>query len=396
MASSPAVAFFGYVFARTGYGTAARNYVYALHNAHVPMSIVNLGFHSPLKCIDPVVGHYWKRPLPPDIYLWHSEPIEFMKLAASPRLVALTTWETDLLPMQAVEALNRVGEVWVPSHYNLENFRRQLSVPVFQLPHALPEPVRSCFSRAETDRELGFEPGSFVFLATGTWQERKNLSAVVEAFLRAFPCDPDALLVLKTSFNFTPESYAHYQIAQAIARANPPDPEQAANRIRIFPLLWPEDVLASLNNRADCMLSLHRGEGWSYPLFEAAGQGTPIVATGYSGPMDFLDPIHHHLVDYRLVHPPADPGPGAHFPFLPGMQWAEPSVEHAVQLMRWVYENRAEARRMAAAAAPGLRERYSIASVGRMAIERLSQFASGSAESGSPHRIAAGQLLRSA
>jgi glycosyltransferase involved in cell wall biosynthesis len=375
MASSPAVAFFGYVFARTGYGTAARNYVYALHDAHVPMSIVNLGFLSPLKCPDPVVEQYWKRPLPPDIYLWHSEPIDFIQLAASPHLVAMTTWEADLLPESAVEALNRTGEVWVPSLYNLENFRRQLRVPVFQLPHALPKPVKPRFSRAETDRELGFKQDNFIFLATGTWQERKNLHAVVEAFLRAFPSDPNVILVLKTTFNFTPEAYAHHQIEQAIARVHPPDPECAEARIRIFPMLWPEDVLASLNQRADCLVSLHRGEGWCYPLFEGACHGTPIVATGYSGPMDFLDPIHHHLVDYRLVHPPADLGPGAHFPFLPGMQWAEPSIEHAAQHMRWVYEHRAEARRLAEASAPALRERYSIASVGRIALDRLAKFA---------------------
>jgi glycosyltransferase involved in cell wall biosynthesis len=375
MFSCPAVAYFGYVFARTGYGTATRNYVHALHEARVPMSVVNLGHVSPLKCPDPVVEQYWRRPLPPDIFLWHSEPGEFQKLAASPRLVAMTTWEADLLPEPAVEALNRAAEVWVPSRYNLENFRRQLRVPVHQLPHALSAPAKPRFTREQTTGEMGLDEEDFIFLATGTWQERKNLQAVIEAFLRAFPEAPDAILVVKTLFGFTPEFHARQQIMQAIARANPPNLERAAKRIRIYPDYWAEDVLTSVAQRADCVVSLHRGEGWCYPLFEAACQGKPIVATGYSGPLDYLDERHHCLVDYRLVSPPEDPGPGAHFPFLPNMRWAEPDIEHAAQLMRRIYENRAEARRLAQECAPGLCERYSMAAVGRMASERLTQLA---------------------
>lgn len=375
MQTPPAIAYFGYVFARTGYGTAARAYINALHAAAANLSVVNLSRIPPPEQKDPVVERYWNREIPPDFYFWHTEPPELNRVDRSSRLIVITTWETDVLPEPYPQLLNRAAEVWVPSRYNLEVFRRQLAVPVFQLPHAYQEPVPPRMDRETFNREMGLDEDDFVVLSVGTWQERKNLPAVVEAFLRAFPDDSRTTLFIKTSFALTEERIARTQIAQAIIRANPTDAIRAAARIHVFPDLWPADYLALLSTRADCMVSLHRGEGWCYPLFEAACQGIPVIATGYSGPLDYLDPSCHRLVRYTLTSPTVMRTSTFRFAFKPWMRWADPDIEHAALLMREVRENRELARRQAKFCAPVLRQRYSLETIGRMAVQRLESLA---------------------
>jgi len=372
--STPQLAFYGYVFAGTGYGTAARAYVHALIRAAVPLSIVSLDRFHQQGLHDPIVFSCLadrSRRFAPAVHLWHTEPNNVMRLNRSfPRLAVLTTWETESLPQAYVDALNHAGEVWVPSRFNAENFRRQLSVPVFRLPHPVSELAEPCFDHSTFDREMNIPEGSFLCTAIGTWQERKNFDGIVEAFLRAFPRNNDAYLLLKTSFPFTEERVARAQIATAIQRANPPDPELARKRILVFPYRWPDDCISSLLHRADCYISLHRGEGWCYPLFDAASIGVPIVATAYSGPMDYLDPAHHRLVGYTMTAA----GQQQHtirFGFDSSMLWAEPDLADAARQLRAIYENRSAARKLAFEAAARIQQTYSLDVIGYAARERL-------------------------
>ena len=43
-------------------------------------------------------------------------------------------------------------------------------------------------------------------------------------------------------------------------------------------------------NGADCYVSLHRAEGFGYTLAEAMWIGKPVIATGYSGNVDYMSP----------------------------------------------------------------------------------------------------------
>jgi len=260
--------------------------------------------------------------------------------------------------------------VWVPSAYNLEVFQRQLQTRVFVLPHPARALTAQHFDRETIDREMGLPEGSFVFVTVGTWQERKNLPGVIEAFARAFPEEPGVYLIIKTSLRFMEEKMVYEQIAAAVARAHPRDREEAMARIRIYRHIWPEDRIALLAERADCYVSLHRGEGWCYPLFDAACKGTPVISTAYSGPMDYLDAHCDRLVRYTLI-PVEQKQQKVRFAFDATMSWAEPDVEHAAELMHEVFEHRQEARERAEERAPLLRERYSMEAVGRIATQRL-------------------------
>jgi len=371
---SPEVAYYGYVFANTGYGTAARGYVHAMHAASVPLSIISLDSTPRRPLRDPLILNHLAsrdRSFAPAVHLWHTEPNCVMKLQRSfARLAVMTTWETESLPQGYVDALHHAAEVWVPSQYNAEVFQRQLSIPVFRLPHPVNTLPAPRFDDETFEQEMNLPRGCFLTTAIGTWQERKNLDGVIEAFLRAFPHTDDAYLIVKTSFAFVEERMARAQIAAAIARANVPNPVEAEKRIRIFPYQWPDDCISSLLHRSDCYLSMHRGEGWCYPLFDAAALGVPVVSTAYSGPMDYLDEKHHRLVGYTKTAANQRKHT-IRFAFDSSMTWADPDLEHAAEQLRAVYNDRAGARKLAEEAGAKIRTDYSLKAVGEMARKRF-------------------------
>jgi len=369
------ITFAGYVFAPTGYGAAARSYVHALNSTSMKLCVVNRSNHRQHLVPDPLVTSLLDREIEPRFYLCNTEPPDVLSMRdIHSRLIVLTAWEADTLPARFVEALNLVLEVWVPSRYNAETFRKQLKAPVFQLPHALhaPYPLRS--SRADINAGLDLKDTDYVFLSVGTWQERKNLTGVIEAFLRAFPNQPNILLVLKTAFSFVDEKVAHQQIYEALRRADPGHICEVTSRIRICGRYWPEEMLTALMERADCYVSLHRGEGWCYPLFDAACNGTPVIATAYSGPLDYLDARYHYLVDYQLT-PPNLQQEVKWIPFTDEMLWASPDLVHAASLMRFVYEHQYQAVEQARDGAIHLRQKYSLQAIGQMAQRHLLQLA---------------------
>ena len=68
----------------------------------------------------------------------------------------------------------------------------------------------------------------------------------------------------------------------------------------------PDETNTRLLASCDTYVSLHRSEGFGLTLAEAAVFGKAVIATGYAGPMDFLDEGTSLLVPYRLV--PVGPG----------------------------------------------------------------------------------------
>jgi hypothetical protein len=351
-----AVTYYGYPFDASGYSQACRATIGALHSAGIQLSVVDLT-GRPHQVPDPLVSSLLGRPLSPDFHLFHGIPPEWAARAFPLRnVIGMTVWETDAMPPQWRNILNHSLEVWLPSKFNQQVFGRALEKPVFVLPHPLPPP-RSGATEQSCPLN-GTAEGKFVFYSMFEWQERKNPHGILEAYLRAFNANDSSLLLLKTNPN------AAAVAANALREAREKTKSDAAVEIRAE--AWAPDQMEGLHARGDCYISLHRGEGWNYPLFEAAARGVPVVATAYSGPLDYLDPAAHRLVRcgvgpvlqrYRYYHP--------------SMHWAEPDVVHAAAQLRWVFENREVARNLATAAAPRLRQTYSPESVGAAATDRL-------------------------
>ena len=131
-------------------------------------------------------------------------------------------------------------------------------------------------------------------------------------------------------------------------------------RIHIIERTLPRAELLALYKACDCFLSLHRAEGFGRGIVEALQLGMHVIATGYSGNVDFCRAPYADLVRYRLVKVKK-----GQYPYSEAQVWAEADVDHAAELMRnTVTQNRKRA------ATTDWRE-FSAAVVGRRYRRRL-------------------------
>jgi glycosyltransferase involved in cell wall biosynthesis len=79
---------------------------------------------------------------------------------------------------------------------------------------------------------------------------------------------------------------------------------------------------------ADAYVSLHRAEGYGLTMAEAMMLGKPVIATGYSGNLEFMDDGNSLLVPFSKVRIPVGLRP-----YPAGAMWANPDVEAAAAAM---------------------------------------------------------------
>jgi 2-polyprenyl-3-methyl-5-hydroxy-6-metoxy-1,4-benzoquinol methylase len=347
----------GYPFDASGYGQAARAYIHALHRAGVNVAVVDLANHA-RQVRDELIESLTSRRFDADFHLFHGIPPFWARRAFPLRnVIAMTVWETDAMPSQWRPALNHAVDVWLPCQFNAAVFERALGKSVFKLPHAWfaneATPALDLVDASSVRKD------DYVFYSIFDWQERKGPNEMMEAFLRAFPDGEPVVLVLKTNPG-----------AAAISKSTLADlrrrvPSQA--RIEVRSEAWSEEQIAALHERGDCYVSLHRGEGWNYPLFEAGGRGKSIVATGFSGPTEYLDATVHHLVRH---HPAAVRQRYAFYST--SMHWAEPEMEHAVEMLRAAFAERKHDDRLSGTA-ERIRRNFAPEIIGECARQRLMQ-----------------------
>jgi hypothetical protein len=87
---------------------------------------------------------------------------------------------------------------------------------------------------------------------------------------------------------------------------------------------------------------------------EALCSELPVIATRWSGQMDFLTEENSYLIDCKLAPTPAD----TDIEIFAGHEWAEPDVEHLRALMRHVFMHREKAKQKAILGRKEMVEKY--------------------------------------
>ena len=272
--------------------------------------------------------------------------------------VGVWAWETSVIPASWMPAFEWVDEVWTHSTYSAGLIAPRSPVPVIAVPPPILEP-----EPAGEPLDLDGIPDGFWFLFAFDFLstvERKNPVGLVEAFRRAFADNEGPQLVLK-AFNgdYKPEQLAQLRYA-ARGRAD----------IHLVDRWMPDAQRRALAARADCYVSLHRSEGFGLTMAEAMALGKPVIATGYSGNLDFMDPSTAYLVGHGL----SEVGPGVDIYPADGV-WAEPDLDHAAELMRRVVSEPAEAAAKGARAREEILRRFSAEATGALARTRLQRLA---------------------
>jgi glycosyltransferase involved in cell wall biosynthesis len=234
------------------------------------------------------------------------------------RVIGYWAWELPEVPPEWRAGLDFVHEIWVPSHFTAAALEPLMPgrVRVVPPPLAAEPPVPACLDRSA----FGLPDDAVVVLVSFNLASsfaRKNPLAAIAAFRAAFGDRPDRILVMKVSHaDHAPEDFA--RLVEAARAPN----------IRLETRLMPPADRHALTAAADIVLSLHRSEGFGLVPAEAMLLGRPVIATGWSGNLAYMNRDNAALVGYRLV-PTEDSRRVYHDSY-----WADPNQSEAVMHLR--------------------------------------------------------------
>jgi len=265
-------------------------------------------------------------------------------------------YELARIPADWVRASQAFDELWAPSTFVAQ---AMMAAGVTQTIRIMPHPVG--FDLAEN---LSTPGGAFTVLAMcdfASSSERKNLAGAIAIYARAFP-DPAAgqrLIIKAHSGASSPEAM------RTIARL-----AQARPDITVVYQAMPHAEVMQLIASSHVLLSPHRAEGYGLPLAEALLLGVPVLATGWSGNVDFMGDAPELLIGHTMI--PVDDPHGVYR--MKGAEWADPSIEDAVAKLRALHASRELRQRAVAktqAALRGQLEAWSASALVDTALARL-------------------------
>ena len=321
----------GYLTGEMGLGEVARQNIAALRAAGIPVATKkfdhfgNRNEHEFEEIISP--RDYSVNLIclqPPELQQFHREAgKEFFE---GRRSIGVWGWELDVFPEKWLDSLDLVDEIWVWTSYVAETLSRVSTKPVVTMPPPVVVP-----DLGDEKVDIGV-PEGFTFLFVFDFHSvmnRKNPQGLVEAFKRAFSPGEGPRLVIKSINGDARTSSLEELKVAALGRDD----------IHIVDRYVSALEKTALMAGCDCYVSLHRSEGFGFTPAEAMALGRPVIATGFSGTVDFMSNANSYLVDYALT----EVGPGSP-PYPPYGMWADPDLDHAAALMRHVWENPDEAR----------------------------------------------------
>lgn len=359
----------GYVRGEFGLGETVRAFARALAQSGYPFALTDFEVSTPARAEDHSLdGWLVTKPehassiyfVNPDQMLQARAHFE-MRRSEGCYIVGYWFWELGHFPDAWRDAFQLVDEVWVASEFVRSSIAPATDKPVLLVPMPL-----DCFAPAPVGRRyFGIPDDRFVFLYTFDYHSypvRKNPEAAIEAFQLAFERErQDVCLFIKT-LNADRLLDAHLKLLDAAS---------ADRRILVSDGHLERTEVSALIACSDAYVSLHRSEGLGLGMAEAMALRKPVIATGYSGNLDFMSSKDARLVDFRLV----DVAPGA-YPHWQGQQWAEPDIRQAAHYMRALADDPAAAASLGAAAAQRIRRQYAPSACALAAIARLQSIAS--------------------
>lgn len=345
---------FGQFTSATGLGVTARHTAKALRAAGIPFACLDLKTYYPTgdvaEELKDISSHIVSDPLalgfPVNLYCMPATDFpqlvrQVPQVAQEQRFhAAIVWWETTRLHPDWAQALVQFDALIAYSEFLAGVLANSLPLtPVItgRQPLLMPDGIRP--DRAA----FGLPADATVFVSSfdpSSDPARKNPTGVIAAFRQAFP-DSDTGVRLVFRLNNAHATDMARQTTRLLVNA-------AGGDGRIGFATGPMDYrqVLSLYASANVYISLHRAEGLGLGMLEAMRLGVPVIATGWSGNMTFMDHRCACLVRYRLAQVR-----GNH-PFYrtdvlgPEAVWAEPVIEDAIAWMRYLYHRPDERRRL--------------------------------------------------
>ena len=263
----------------------------------------------------------------PDIWTQITIPNEFTPIGKY-NIGVTAGVESTVCAQDWIEGLNRFDVTFVSSNHSKKVFettqyekkdsKTNQVVDIIKLE----KPVEVLFegmnldiykkipSNQVKDIDLSSIKDEFCFLFVGHWMngslghDRKNVGFLIKAFLETFKnkIGKKPALILKSSIGSNSYS-SREEILKRINKIKSSVPSKNLPNIYLLSGEFSDVEMNQLYNhpKVKSMISLTKGEGYGRPLLEFTATGKPIIASGWSGPVDFLQPDKSFLLPGKLA-----------------------------------------------------------------------------------------------
>jgi glycosyltransferase involved in cell wall biosynthesis len=292
----------------------------------------------------------------PDIWMQITVPNEFQPVGKY-NIGMTAGMETTIVDATWVEGINRMDINFVSSEHSKKafldsRFQKQEKGKVVGTVE-VQKPIEVLFEGADLNIykpvkstfNLDSIPESFCYLFVGHWmqgnlgEDRKNVGLTIKSFLETFKNTPNPpALVMKVSGSGA--SYMdkkmllqrYYQISKTVKGKSLP------NIYMIHGEFTNEEMNEIYNHpKIKAMVSLTKGEGFGRPLLEFSLTKKPIMVSGWSGHMDFINPEFSLILSGTLNN--VDRSAIVPNMILPESQWFSPKPSDIGNAYKSIYKN---------------------------------------------------------
>ncbi len=384
----PKIVWESLIFHPSGYASIARNSAVGMQQKGVRVSLKSLPstISTPLDAeTQQKLYEMIKTPAKPGSpYVYHHPPAghkgeRFFKTAKKEnpgmgKYICSMMFETDRIPADWVNASYDMDEVWVPTHFNKKTFsgsgipEEKIKIVPFGIDTKLFDP-----SRAGNTNLPGKK--SFNFLSVFEWTKRKGWDVLLEAYLKEFDYREDVSLTLivyrgtgtdqNDAENISIKAYRYMTEVLGM------DPEKKPH-INLVDSVFSYQDMPALYKAADVFVLPTRGEGWGMPYMESMAMGVPVIATDWSGHLEFVTAENGYLIDITGLED-VDEEQVKDNPYYKGHKWANPSTGSLRKLMRHTFENTEEVKEKGKRALRDVRSKFSLGKAGEYILNRLTE-----------------------
>jgi glycosyltransferase involved in cell wall biosynthesis len=327
-------------YGTSGYASAAKGYVAEYVTNGIPVCWHTLKFDSSkldtTNYVNALAESAINRTLSgKDQITLHSTPdlwpefIRKYECSKYKRVVGYCAWESSKLPSKWVDCINMLPEVWVPSHYNktvYENCGVKSKIEV--VPHVWFDQKLLSKNKINITDCFGTElsKSKYTFYCIGELTARKSIEELVKVFDKLNDKYQDTQLLLKVHYKDYTLTNINYIVNKLSLLTN-----KLGKSIHLLLMNLNEREMLSLHSFGDCYVSLTKSEGFGLTIFEAFHLKKDVIATGYSGHIDFLGENHPGLVNYKIGSIQGMETFSVNY--TSDQEWAYPDLDHTYALM---------------------------------------------------------------
>lgn len=296
----------------------------------------------------------------PDVFIWITIPPEFQKVGKY-NIGITAGLEINIVPGDWIEGANKMDIVLVSSEHSKKAFegsKYQKQNPDGSMGGLLEltTPIEVLFEGIDThlfkyldkpNKEIGnlnLISEDFAFLFVGHWlqgdigEDRKNVGLLIKAFLELFKNKKNKpALILKTSI-IGPSYMDRDEILKRIDKIKKTVNSNDLPNIYLLHGEFSDEEMNEIYNhpKIKVMVSLAKGEGFGRPLLEFTQSKKPIITSGWSGPLDFLNEEYVTLLKGTItqIHPSA-----ANQWLIKEGSWFSPDQGQIGHYMKDIFEN---------------------------------------------------------